>query len=410
MPRPLQSELSGFSDSEILARVKTLVGKERAATLEILTHLNEVERRRLYLSLGYPSLFEYCTRHLGYSSSAAGRRIHAARSIRDFPEVYAFLEKNEVTLITVPLVASILTRENRNDLLLRIRNKSQREVEAIVADYRPPVAFRDRTRPVSVVVARPRGTASVSAGCSCPSTPSTGSGISPNMVNAPTGPLAGSIACSTIDEDEPGKTTADADDCVSKSASTSPAPRIERKLLVQFLASEAFMEKFEEVRALLTNKLGKMSYEDVLEVVLDAFLEKQSPKRKSHRREKRRQVRTKATREKTNATTSPSQPPKAVVPSEHTRHIPAAVRDKVFVRDKGRCAYIGMTGERCGATHGLQIDHIVPYGRGGRNTADNLRLLCAKHNRMEAVRIYGSSAIRRFQRKGTEELSGRNTR
>ena len=170
------------------------------------------------------------------------------------------------------------------------------------------------------------------------------------------------------------------------------------------------MEKFEEVRALLANKLGKMSYEDVLEVVLDAFLEKQSPKRKSHRREKQRQVRTEATREKTNATTSPSQPPKAVVPSEHTRHIPAAVRDKVFVRDKGRCAYSGMTGERCGATHGLQIDHIVPYGRSGRNTADNVRLLCAKHNRMEAVRIYGSSAIRRFQRKGTEELSGGNTR
>ena len=85
--------LSGLSDRELLARVKVLVSQERATTLEILVHLNEVERRRLHLRLGYPSLFEYCTRHLGYSSSAAGRRIHAARCVRDYPEIYGLLEK-----------------------------------------------------------------------------------------------------------------------------------------------------------------------------------------------------------------------------------------------------------------------------------------------------------------------------
>jgi hypothetical protein len=69
---PPLRKLSGLSDRELLARVKALVSRERATTLEILLHLIEVERRRLHLGLGYPSLFEYCTRHLGYSSTAAG--------------------------------------------------------------------------------------------------------------------------------------------------------------------------------------------------------------------------------------------------------------------------------------------------------------------------------------------------
>ena len=150
--RPGPAILRDLSDRELLSRVKDLVSRERAVTIEILVHLIEVERRRLHLGLGYPSLFEYCTRHLGYSSSAASRRVHSARCVRDYPEVHGLLEKNEVNLSSVSLVASVLTRENKDDLLKRIRNRSQKEVEAIVADYRPPVSLRDRARPVCVAV------------------------------------------------------------------------------------------------------------------------------------------------------------------------------------------------------------------------------------------------------------------
>ena len=59
--RSCPASLRGLSDRELLARVKDLVSRERAVTLEILVHLIEVERRRLHLGLGYPSLFEYCT-------------------------------------------------------------------------------------------------------------------------------------------------------------------------------------------------------------------------------------------------------------------------------------------------------------------------------------------------------------
>ena len=128
------ASLFGLSDRELLGRLKSLVEKERATTVEILLHLNEVERRKLCLSLGYPSLFEYCTRRLGYSNSAAGRRIHAARCIRDYPEVLELLERNEVRLSSVSLVASVLSPENKDDILSRIRNRSEKEIEGMVAD------------------------------------------------------------------------------------------------------------------------------------------------------------------------------------------------------------------------------------------------------------------------------------
>ena len=91
----------------------------------------------------------------GYSG-LSGSSLPSARCVRDFPEVYGLLEKNEVNLSSVSLVASILTAKNKDGLLGRIRNKSQKEVERIVADYRPPVSFRDRARPVCVAVSEPR--------------------------------------------------------------------------------------------------------------------------------------------------------------------------------------------------------------------------------------------------------------
>jgi hypothetical protein len=56
------------------------VARERKVTLGVLLLLVEMERRRLHRER-YSSLFAYCTDRLGYSRSAAGRRIAAARCL-----------------------------------------------------------------------------------------------------------------------------------------------------------------------------------------------------------------------------------------------------------------------------------------------------------------------------------------
>lgn len=66
---------------------------------------------------------------------------------------------------------------------------------------------------------------------------------------------------------------------------------------------------------------------------------------------------------------------------EHNRIIPTNVKLEVFRRDRGRCV-------KCGATDGLHFDHILAYSRGGSSvTAENIQLLCARHNLEKGARI-----------------------
>jgi hypothetical protein len=59
---------------------------------------------------------------------------------------------------------------------------------------------------------------------------------------------------------------------------------------------------------------------------------------------------------------------------EPTRVIPTPVKLAVWKRDGGRCV------ER-GSGENLHFDHIIPFSRGGSSLrAENVQLLCAKHN------------------------------
>lgn len=60
--------------------------------------------------------------------------------------------------------------------------------------------------------------------------------------------------------------------------------------------------------------------------------------------------------------------------------IPRELVDAVYRRDGGRCVY-------CGSTENLQIDHIIPFSKGGATTIENLQLLCQKCNLEKSNKI-----------------------
>ncbi|MCK5073284.1 MAG: hypothetical protein KAQ98_07645, partial [Bacteriovoracaceae bacterium] len=62
-------DISLLNDKKLLNDTMDLVKKERKTTSEILEHLEEIERRRLFCDLKYSSLFEYCTKELKYSEA-----------------------------------------------------------------------------------------------------------------------------------------------------------------------------------------------------------------------------------------------------------------------------------------------------------------------------------------------------
>ncbi len=76
---------------------------------------------------------------------------------------------------------------------------------------------------------------------------------------------------------------------------------------------------------------------------------------------------------------------------KHSRYIPQGIRRQVRLRDSEQCSYVdSATGQRCECKRGLQYDHIKPFALGGfSNSPQNLRLLCAVHNRLAAENIFG---------------------
>jgi hypothetical protein len=68
-----------LSDQQLHCDTKSLALEERLVQLELLHHLLEVDRRKLFLSLGFGSLFDYVVKELKYLESSAYRRIQAMR-------------------------------------------------------------------------------------------------------------------------------------------------------------------------------------------------------------------------------------------------------------------------------------------------------------------------------------------
>jgi hypothetical protein len=75
--------------------------------------------------------------------------------------------------------------------------------------------------------------------------------------------------------------------------------------------------------------------------------------------------------------------------ADDSRNIPAEVKRGAFIRDRGRCAFVGTHRQRCGERAFLEFHHLVPYAVGGRPTLDNIELRCRAHNGYEAERFYG---------------------
>src|SRR5882672_9581369 len=129
---------SALSDQDLLARLETLAGREREASVELVAHLAALDSRpALFLAQGYGSLFSYCTQALRLSEDAACNRIEAARACRRFPLILELLASGSLTLTSVRLLARHLTEENHQSVLAKARDRSRREIDVLIAELAP---------------------------------------------------------------------------------------------------------------------------------------------------------------------------------------------------------------------------------------------------------------------------------
>ena len=130
-------DLAHLSNDELLAGLAAVIGSYNELTARLVAHLGEVEERRLHVIAGYSSMYEFCTKKLRFSESAALRRITAARTARQFPVVFGMLESGAIHLSAIELLHKRLTPENHAELLEACAGKSKAEVESVLARVFP---------------------------------------------------------------------------------------------------------------------------------------------------------------------------------------------------------------------------------------------------------------------------------
>jgi hypothetical protein len=160
----LMSEFAELHDDTLLSQLDDLVRRDRGSCARIIAHVAEVDARKLYLDRGAPSMIDYAKRVLGFSDSAAYRRVTAARLVRRFPLLLDRIASGAVHLTALTILGPHLDEENCERLVAAASGKSRLELEALVAPFRAPVPVTPRAVVRVVRMAEAAGTDPKAAG------------------------------------------------------------------------------------------------------------------------------------------------------------------------------------------------------------------------------------------------------
>jgi len=328
-------------NGELLARMPELVLAERRCATDVIEHLVEIDRRRIYLDAACSSLSSYCTERLGYSEDEAAVRVRVARLAARCPQVLEELRDGKLHLSGLALLAQYVTAENADALVAEARGRSKRQIEELIARRfpRPDVPDRIGREPQQLQVGLLGGSTGArpnSSGTAPANHESTRSGPGTNLA--------------------------------SRSSPTEPLS--ESRWAVQFTASTELHRKIERATELLSHAVPNGDLATLFERALDALIEQETKRRLG-------------------AGTSRKRRPLA----DGSRHIPVEVARQVWERDGGQCTFVDADGRRCGARRFVTFEHLVPFALGELPTVENLCLRCKAHNLHAAREVFGAETI-----------------
>jgi hypothetical protein len=309
---------------------------------DFLLALADFDRQRLWVPLGHACLFDFLHRELGLSRGAAHYRKVAVHLVQRYPEMVEPLREGKLCITVVFELARVITPENSAVVLPQFFHRSKQEAKAIAVEICPAAVIPRRE--VVTDLSRPAEVQPVELAAS---------------------------------------------DIVHRAAAavTRPAAPMQLEPLTPSLqrlhmtVSKQFLDKLDAARKGEGHAQPGASAEKVIEAALDLLLAQQAKRRAEVK-----------------------MPQKNPRPSKNPGHVTAAVKRAVWARDNGKCQWALDSGGTCGSTLRLEIDHVVPRGKGGASTVDGCRLLCAAHNQLAARQVYGDDWMDWFT-KGV----GRNT-
>jgi len=336
-----------LTDADLMDGLERAVRCERGFAALSIAHLIEISQRRLHEDEGYSSLFEFCTKKLGYSEGSAYKRIQAARAAAEFPALLEALANGRIHLTALVILRPHLTADNYGDMLSEAEGKSKRELEHLAASLSPRPDLRDHIQRIPLPESQPGESPAASD-----SSPENERSSEPDA-RVPHPPIM--VSPTRIETD-------------------SIRPISPERVHFGFTGGEPLRVKIQRLKELLRHKHPAGKLEDVIDAAAEFYLERKDPDRRKE---------------------TFARKPRAGL-SDHSRRVPQSVRSAVWKRDDGRCSFVSKSGQRCSARGGLEFDHIVPWAVGGRSDAvENIRLLCRAHNQGAAIRRFGDRARRR---------------
>ena len=416
--------LKYIKNDQLLLQTKNLVQKERQINIQVIQHLQEIEKRKLYLDRGFSSLFEYVVKELGYSHSAAYRRIKSMRLCRDIPQAASKIKTGSLNLTTASQLQTFFEKKKRKDReetktfvkknlvledCLRRHDTYERIEKTFKTNGQAECNLQSTFLPATECVTEneEQGKKSLK-----------NSNLLECNLQSTFLPAAG---CVIKNEEQDTKTTFKLNSNqkldLIKQAENQSSRELEKTLFdidpevnntkekvrdvkndkveIKMILDKELQQKLELLKKLLSHKNPNMSYGELISVLAEMGLNKYDPKRKIKKQSsaKKQEIKIDKQVESNKAEVFDKKPQKtsAVTINQKInndqkylktkRYISSKVRRHVWMRDQGKCTYVcPKTKRKCISDHLLQIDHIKPFSLGGTNEADNLRLLCASHN------------------------------
>ena len=368
------TSLKKLSNNQLLLQTKNLVQKERQINIQVLQHLQEIECRKLYLDRGFPSLFEYAVKELGYSHSAAYRRIKAMRLCRDIPQATSKIKTGDLNLTTASQLQTFFEKKKRKD-----KKQTLDKAQMLKTNSSERCDVRSTAAPAAGCVNSNSDTDKKEENKQENKTPvELNSTQKLDLIKKAEGRSSRELE-KTLFEIDP-------EVCNEKEKIRDiNNNKVEMKVVLE----KSCQQKLEDLKKLLSHKNPSMSYGELFSLLAELGLNKYDPKRKLNKQNKsdKVSVSTKSKKvfdkklQKTSVQKHNQKQHGHQKCVRHSRYISSVVRHHVWMRDQGQCTYVcPKTKRKCSSNHLLQIDHIKPFSLGGTHEADNLRLLCANHN------------------------------
>ena len=272
--------LSRLTDDELEARLRGLVLKSNELCAELIAHLTELDRRKLYARWACPSLHAYCTSRLGFSDSAAYKRIAAARQAAKFPVILERIRSGKNHLSAIVALSGYLTDENHEELLSAAEGLSQRALEKLIRMRHPLPDVPDAIRKLPNRGPRQENLTVLGPAIAVAhGVPHGKPGIEPESA-------AGESDASALGVRVEQRGSSNAPSSESSAALDEASPSVRYK--IQFTADQSFLDKIEQARALLSHQLPRGELTALFEKALDRLIAELLQKRFGIRRGRQR--------------------------------------------------------------------------------------------------------------------------